>query len=263
MRHAGAIRIDHIMTLMRLFWISPNTPPVKGAYVHYPFDDLMGILALESERNKCLVIGEDLGTVPEAVRKSMVKRGVFSYKLFYFERTKEEEFKPPEAYRSDAVVSVSTHDLPTLRGYWEGADLGLRKKLNLFPSENALNDQLLNRDLDKTRLLKALEREGLLPEGVTTDPASTPEMTPALSRAIHTLLARTPCKLQMVQLEDMVNQSEQVNMPGTTTQHPNWRRKLSLDLETIAKDSNVISIVKAINRERGISSLKPADTAKG
>ncbi len=263
MRHAGAIRIDHIMTLMRLFWIPLNKPSREGTYVHYPFDDLMGILALESERNKCLVIGEDLGTVPDAVRKDMVRWGVFSYKIFYFEKTKEGEFKTPDAYQSDAVVSVSTHDLPTLRGYWEGIDLALRKKLNLFPSKKILNDQLLSRELDRALLLKALEHVDLLPEETTTDPASMPELTTALSRAIHTFLARTPCKIQMVQLEDMLNQPEQANIPGTTNQYPNWRRKLCLDLHTIVKDSNFISIEQAINRERGTGLLKRADTVKG
>jgi len=229
MRHAGAIRIDHIMVLMRLFCIPPHAPASEGIYLHFPFEDLLGIVALESVRNSCLVIGEDLGTVPDAVREGMARRGILSYKLFYFEKEWEGEFRAPGDYPADALVSVSTHDLPTLRGYWEGADLILRREMNLFPSEEAYNNQVASRERDRGLLLTALDREGLLPEGVTTDPASSPTMTEGLSAAIHTYLAMTSCKVQMVQIEELLNQDEQANIPGTTDQHPNWRRKLNLD----------------------------------
>jgi (1->4)-alpha-D-glucan 1-alpha-D-glucosylmutase len=249
MRHAGAIRIDHIMALMRLFCIPPHAPASEGAYLHFPFEELLGIVALESVNNSCLVIGEDLGTVPDAVREGMARRGILSYKLFYFEKEWEGDFRAPRDYPTDALVSVSTHDLPTLRGYWEGADLTLRRELNLFPSEETYNNQISARGRDRGLLLTALDSEGLLPEGVTTDPASAPRMTEGLSTAIHTYLARTSCKIHMVQIEELLNQDEQANIPGTTDQHPNWRRKLNID--ALMENPYARAIGEALTRERG------------
>lgn len=249
MRHAGAVRIDHIMALMRLFCIPPHAPASEGIYLHFPFEDSLGIVALESVRNNCLVIGEDLGTVPDAVREGMARRGILSYKLFYFEKEWEGAFRAPGDYPADALVSVSTHDLPTLRGYWEGADLTLRRELNLFPSEEAYNNQVASRGRDRGLLLATLDREGLLPEGLSTDPASAPTMTEGLSAAIHTYLSRTSCKVQMVQIEELLNQDEQANIPGTTDQHPNWRRKLNLD--ELSKSPYARAIGEALNQARG------------
>ncbi|MFQ5586813.1 MAG: 4-alpha-glucanotransferase [Thermodesulfobacteriota bacterium] len=251
MRHAGAIRIDHIMALMRLFCIPPDTPGSEGAYIHFHFEELLGIVALESVKNRCLVIGEDLGTVPDAVREGMARRGILSYKLFYFEKEWEGDFRGPRDYPTDALVSVSTHDLPTLRGYWEGTDLSLRREMNLYPSEEAYNNQLSSRLRDRGLLLTALEREGLLPAGVTTDPASAPEMTVGLSTAVHTYLARTPCSIQMVQLEELLNQREQANIPGTTNQHPNWRRKLNIEELNESPYSRAIGEALTHEREKG------------
>ena len=123
MRYAGALRIDHVMGLARLFWVPQGGEPGDGAYVHYPFEDLLGILALESQRNRCMVIGEDLGTVPDEVRAAAAREGILSYRVLIFERRNSGEFKAPAEYPVDALVAVSTHDLPTLAGYWEGRDL--------------------------------------------------------------------------------------------------------------------------------------------
>lgn len=251
MRHAGALRIDHVMGLMRLFWVPPDGSAAQGAYVRYPFDDLLGILALESHRNRCLVVGEDLGTVPDEVRAALAPMGVLSYRLLLFQKDWEGSFLPPANYPAQALVSVTTHDLPTLRGFWQGRDLQLRHTLELFPSESFRQAQMEARSQDRARLLAALEREGLLPGGAGLDPADYPEMTWELVRAIHLFLARAPAKLMVVQMEDVLEQSEPVNLPGTTEQWPNWRRKLSIELERWTADGRIADIAEALRDVRG------------
>ncbi|MDX1487052.1 MAG: 4-alpha-glucanotransferase, partial [Acidiferrobacterales bacterium] len=252
MRHAGALRIDHVMGLMRLFWVPPGGKATDGGYVHYAFNDLLGILALESVRNRCMIIGEDLGTVPPEVPAALQPLGVLSYRLFYFEKDNKGELKAPGDYPAQALVSVSTHDLPTLAGFWQGQELLERTALRLFPSEEAREQQLLARTQDRARLLLALEREQLLPAGVTADPASSPEMTSALSQAVHRYIARTPCKLMLVQLEDVIGQRYQVNLPGTTGQRPNWRYRLEVDIDKLFDSERMGDLVGAIRQERGL-----------
>ena len=246
MRHAGALRIDHVMALARLFWVPQGGEPRDGAYVHYPFEDLVGIVTLESHRNRCMIIGEDLGTVPDEVRATLARVGILSYRVLFFERQHSGDFKPPVEYPADALVTAATHDLPTLAGYWEGCDLALRRELGLFPTEDAHQAQLLARAQDCARLLLALEREGLLPECATVDPMSLPEMTPALLRQLQAFLARSPACMQVVQLEDVIGVREQVNLPGTTSEHPNWRRKLPLALERWPRDERFAGLTRAL-----------------
>jgi (1->4)-alpha-D-glucan 1-alpha-D-glucosylmutase len=250
MRNAGALRIDHVMSLMRLFWVTPSQACVMGSYVAYPFQDLLGILALESHRNRCLVIGEDLGTVPKEVRDALYTLGVLSYRLLYFEKVTQGGFKPPAEFERQAVVAASTHDLPTLAGYWLGRDLELREQLALFPNRKSRERQVIERAEDRARLLMALEREGVLPDGMSVQPVATPEMTTKLNEAIHTFLARTPSRVMLVQLEDILGHTEQVNLPGTNAQYPNWRYKLSLDLELWSSDPRIKSLTNALNVER-------------
>ena len=251
MRGAGALRLDHVMGLMRLYWVPPGMRGDQGAYVAYPLRDLLGILALESQRNRCLVVGEDLGTVPDAVRAAMHELGVLSYRLMYFERQEGGDFLAPGRYPEEALVAAGTHDLPTLAGFWRGADLDLRARLGLFPDEEERSRQSVARGEDRARVLRALERENLLPEGLAPDPAGVPEMTPDLARALHRYLARTPAKIVLVQAEDMLGEPDQVNLPGTTEAHPNWQRKLSLDLEEWAQDPRSVKLAEAMTRERG------------
>jgi (1->4)-alpha-D-glucan 1-alpha-D-glucosylmutase len=250
MRHTGALRIDHVMGLMRLYWIPEGTPNAQGAYVHYPLEDLLGILALESQRNQCMVIGEDLGTVPDEMRYAMQDYGVLSYRLLYFERRDGGELKAPVEYPAAALVAASTHDLPTLAGYWAGRDLQQRWELGLYPNEEAHQQHILERAQERARLLLALQREGLLPPGTTLDPAATPEMTPGLMRAVHVYLARAPSKVLMVQLEDVLGTLDQVNVPGTTDQYPNWRRKLPLELERWPGEERFPALCAAIDAQR-------------
>jgi (1->4)-alpha-D-glucan 1-alpha-D-glucosylmutase len=251
MKHAGALRIDHVMGLARLFWVPPGGEPSSGAYVRYPFEDLVGILALESHRNRCLVVGEDLGTVPDEVRATLGAAGVLSYRLLYFERSEGGEFKPPADYPKQALVAASTHDLPTLAGWWAGRDLTLRAELGLFPTPEAREAQVIGRAQDRARLLLALEREELLPPGATVNPVSVPEMTPAFARNLAAYLARSPAQVMVVQLEDVLGAREQANLPGTTDRHPNWRRKLAAALERFPEDERFIELARTLARLRG------------
>jgi 4-alpha-glucanotransferase len=250
MRYAGALRIDHVMGLTRLFWIPVGGVPADGGYVGYPLHALLGIVALESQRNRCLIIGEDLGTVPDDVRIALNDAGVLSYDVFYFERRSSGEFKSPSEYAQQAIAVASTHDLPTLAGWWEGRDLALRDALGLFPTEAEHDRQLAARAQDRAQLLVALDNAKLKPEGMSLDPSRVPAMTPELARAVHVYLARTPAKLTAAQLEDVVGMLDQTNLPGTTTEHPNWRRKLILSLEEFQHDARFDDLATELRHER-------------
>jgi 4-alpha-glucanotransferase len=237
LRYGGAIRIDHVMALFRLFWIPRGLPAAKGTYVHYPAEDLLAILALESTRARTLVIGEDLGTVPDWVRDRLAASGVLSYRVFYFERTGSGACKAPESYPAQSLAVVTTHDLPTLSGYWEGTDIELRTKLGLFASDEARIQMLADRQMEKTWIFAALKSEGLLPPGLPDDPARTPAMTTELSDAIHQYMARTPAWIVLANVEDVLGSRSQTNLPGTVDQHPNWCHKLPVTVEELVKDS--------------------------
>jgi (1->4)-alpha-D-glucan 1-alpha-D-glucosylmutase len=253
MRDAGALRIDHVMGLLRLFWIPEGASGVDGAYVHYPFDDLVGILSLESHRNRCLIIGEDLGTVPDEVRAGLGAAGVLSYRVFWFERDGG-GFKHPRDWPEQAIATVSTHDLPTLAGFWVGDDLAERARLGLFPSEQMRQKLYADRSLDRERLLAALINEGLLPPDAPRDTAAWPEMTPALARAAHAFVARTRSRIAMLQLEDLIGFREQVNLPGTSAERANWRLRLPMTIDGMFADSRVRDTFLAMCAERGVRS---------
>ena len=245
MRHAGALRIDHVMGLMRLFWIPAGSAPGEGTYVGYPLDDLLGILALESVRNGCAVVGEDLGTVPDAVRSALHDARVHSYRVLYFERGAGGEFLPPARYPAQALVTVSTHDLPTLHGFWKGADLAARDALDLFPSAELRDRQFADRDADRSHLAQALAHENLLARAPADDALSFDDVL-----AVHAYVARTPCALMTVQLEDVFGESDQVNLPATMdAQYPNWRRKTPVDLEAWDADGRFGAVCAAIRAE--------------
>ena len=229
MADPGALRLDHVMGLRRLFWIPRGGRAADGAYITYPFEDLLGILALESHRNRCLVIGEDLGTVPDEVRHAMARERILSYKVLIFEREHGGDFKAPQRYESQALVSATTHDLPTLAGFWTARDVSLRDELGLFPNAGQRDAELWHRGEDRRRLLDALAREGLAP--ALTDPPSPTAIPAGLAQAVHAFLARTPCKVLVVQMEDMQGVDTPVNIPGTSDEYPNWQRRLPTNLE--------------------------------
>jgi 4-alpha-glucanotransferase len=207
LRHAGGLRIDHVMGLFRLFWIPRGARPRHGAYVRYPADDLLAIVALESHRARALVVGEDLGTVEPGVREQLAAHGLLSTRLLWFESS------PPSRWPAAALAAVTTHDLPTLAGLWTGADLDLQRAAGLAVEEGA---SLAMRD----RLAALL--------GVPRDAA----VTEVIERA-HRLLGKAPCAILLATLEDALAVEERPNLPGTTRERPNWSLALPLPLEAV------------------------------
>ena len=250
LRYGGAIRIDHVMALFRLFWIPRGLPPAMGTYVHYRDDELLAILALESVRAKAMVIGEDLGTVPDWVRDRLGTAGVFSYRVFYFEREYGGSWKPPAQYPAQSLAVVTTHDLPTLSGYWEGVDIETRSELGLFASEEARNAMWAERHREKKGILAALKSEGFLPMEVSDDPTHVPRMTTELMEHIHHYLARTPASIVLANIDDIIGTRCQTNLPGTVDQHPNWCRKLSLTVEDLVQDARFERLASLLRMTR-------------
>lgn len=244
MRHAGALRLDHVMQLQRLYWVPRGRAADEGAYVRMPVDDLIGIVALESRRNHTVVIGEDLGTVPEGFRERMEAAGLYGYRLFVFERDQQGAFKPPQDFTEQALVALGTHDLPSLLGYWYGIDVGERARLNLYPREGQDAEERRQRDGDRHRLVEALQRQGLLPDHFPRDGTLSEHHVRALADAVHAYLERTASKIMMVQPEDVLGLVMQFNLPGTVDQHPNWRRRYPMELEAILTHSRLMETAR-------------------
>lgn len=261
MKYAGALRIDHALGIFRLFWIPSGMSPKDGTYVRYPYEDLLRIIALESVRNDTIVVAEDLGTIGENVRENLKRFKMLSYRLFYFERNyPDPSFLPPSKYPELALSATTTHDLPTLYGYWIGRDIKERKRLGKYRDDETLYSQLRERERDRYLIIGALKKEGLLPE----DFQSPPEMTEELCLAIYHYLMKTPSRIVLVSLDDMLGRIDQQNMPGVTEGYPNWRQKIETNLEEIIKrDSRFVkfihSLVDTIARDIKDSISSPSD----
>lgn len=253
MRHAGILRIDHVMSLNRLYWIPNGMAATAGAYVTYPFDDLLRLVALESCRHGCAVIGEDLGTVPEGFRDTMRSADMLSYRVVFFERRAGGGFVPPAEYPALAAASAATHDMATVEGFWLGRDIAWRRRLGLYPDAHADQAEAAERSRDRSLLLEALAGEGLLaPErfGEFLPESGEPAYSTELGGAILTYVARSRARLMLVQLEDVVAESEQANLPGTTDAHPNWRRRTSRLLEEIVSGAELRRVAGVIEEAR-------------
>jgi 4-alpha-glucanotransferase len=249
MKYGGALRIDHALGLFRLFWIPKGMAPKDGAYVRYPSEDLLRIIALESVRNRTVVIAEDLGTIGENVREALKKFHMLSYRLFYFERDYPDlSFLPPEKYPNMALCAVTTHDLPTLYGYWIGQDLKTKKELGMYPDKSLWQQYANERERDKERILTALNSHGILPDGYPSEPKRIPQMTPKLCLAIYRYLTRTPCKLVLVSLDDILGTLNQQNMPATIDSYPNWIQKTPMPLEEILSDRRFFDLSEIFER---------------
>ena len=236
-RPGGALRIDHVMKFFRLFWIAEGQGAAQGGYVRDYSEDLIKILCLESLRSKTLIIGEDLGTVPGEVREVLRQHGIFSYRLFYFEKKESGEFKDPGEYPEWALAAVSTHDLPTLAGFWSSGDIRLRRDLGLLPDDQAFQAALLHRIHDKRRMIDTFHRCGFLSEAEARrlQAQDQPRITPELHRAFIGFLVSTPAKLVVLNQEDLFLEMNQQNLPGTTDQYPNWKRKMRYSLEDLVR----------------------------
>jgi 4-alpha-glucanotransferase len=253
MSAAGAIRIDHAMGLQRLYWIPQGLDARDGGFVRYPFGRMLDSLAELSERYRAMVIGEDLGTVPIGFRDVMRDRGLLSYRVFYFERHPDGSFFEGSSFPREAFACVGTHDLPTLRGWWWSTDVTARKMLG-FASEAFAEEAYRERQRNRWQMLTLLANAGLLKETLRTaalDGGEVPNDLPDdVFVALHVHMARTPCRLFGVQLEDLSGAVDQVNLPGTHMEYPNWRRKLPITLEDFPGFPLYAQTIRAVARER-------------
>jgi 4-alpha-glucanotransferase len=236
MRHAGALRMDHVMGLFRLFWIPDGATGREGAYVRYPAEDLLGILALESQRHNAIVVGEDLGVVPPEVPPAMERWGLLSSKVLYFEREDGGRFKPQSSYPELALASDNTHDMPTVAGFWSGRDIELRQSLGLV-DEKGTQDGAAHRDHEKRQLLDRLREDAALP--LHEHPPLNAAGVPRVKRAVHELLCNSSAALVALSLDDLGDETEPVNVPGVgADKYPVWSRKMHKTIPEIAAASD-------------------------
>ena len=226
MRLYGVLRIDHVMALCRLWWVLNGKTADFGAYVHYDAEVMFAILALESRRNRCVIIGEDLGTVPDEARHLLNRYQVFSYKVMYFSKGWN-GFQLPEEYPEQAITVISTHDVAPLAGYWTGKDLDTMFKLGTLPDAATFQTALDEREHDKADLLDKLKETGCLGADVQM-PAKADE---TLLAALHKYGALSRSKLYAVQLENLLGVIDNLNVPGVTEGYPNWAQKMPVSLE--------------------------------
>jgi 4-alpha-glucanotransferase len=235
LRHAGALRIDHVLGLFRQYWIPRGMEGRDGAYVRFPGNDLLGIAALESVRANALIVGEDLGTVPPEVPPALERWGVLSSKVMYFEsEPKRRRFKPPRAYPALALTTANTHDMPTIAAFWRESDIDLRAKVKAIPTRRAVAAARQERAEAREGLATSLIEEGLWPAG------EEPESDLALREAVHAFLRRTPSWLVGLSLDDLTGEVEPVNLPGVAPdQWPSWTRRMTKSLEEMIESADV------------------------
>lgn len=242
LRNAGGVRIDHILGLVRLWLVPDGAQATEGVYLAYPFDDLLSLIALESRRHAAIVIGEDLGTVPHGLRDRLAAAGVAGLRVFQFERDGG-RFFPSDWYPASSVAMTSTHDTATLAGWWRGADIALREATGQLPAGRTRADCEAERIQERRAAWEALANSGA-GQGVAPDPA-VPE--PVLDAAFR-FLAKTPAELVLLPLEDVIGAQDQPNLPGTTTEHPNWARRYRECSAILLRDPAVANRLDGMTR---------------
>lgn len=249
--HAGGVRIDHVMGLARMWLVPEGAPPSGGIYIGYPFKELMDLLTLEAWRHEALVVGENLGTVPEGFTEEMDRRGFLGMSVLWFERVPGDatRFRLPQQWPAHTMAMATTHDLPTLRGWWVGRDIAWRERQGEYSEQEALRQRRV-REEEKQALWSAMCEAGL------ADPDTRlPEAAPVAEMLSY--VAGTPAVLFSVALEDITGQEEQVNLPGRvppgqTDSHPNWRRTLSVPVDDLLRRGEAPLLLAAIRRARGM-----------
>lgn len=249
MKGCGALRIDHVMSLMRLWWCPDEGSNANGAYVYYPVDALFAILRLESVRNRCSVIGEDLGVVPPEIRPYLDNAGIFSNSLFYFEKYDGWHFRKPEHYKPHSLAMMTNHDVPPLLCWWSEADLAIRRRIGLVKEEK-YEDELNWRRGEKGQILCWLQEQGLLPDSWSPQDTAR-ELDDELRTALCRAYGGVNASLVSLQLDDLAGADLPINIPGTHTEYANWRRKIPLDTSTIFNSSIALRMMQAMCEGRG------------
>ena len=233
MRNCGALRIDHAMGLFRLWWCPNGNTENKGAkfgcYVHYPLQDMIGIIKLESQRQQCLVFGEDLGTVPQEITDSLPPARFYSNVMAVFEQ-EDDLYVMPDAFKEKALAVIVCHDTPTLRGWWEAKDIDLARSLKIFTEERAAKEHI-GREVSRKAIINTLAKIGECPHGVEPNAEHTPAYSREIMERFSYYLALSRSQIASVQLEDAMMIDTPVNVPGTSTEYPNWQRRLTVNLE--------------------------------
>mgnify|MGYP002619356223 CR=1 FL=1 len=240
LRHAGALRIDHAMSLYRLFWIPAGMKAGEGAYVLYPMPQMLRVLAEVSQKAKAIIIGEDLGVVPEGFREQMKKANLLGYRIFYFEQD-DNGFIGPEHWPRCALACIGSHDTSTLAGWWTGSDIDCRERIGLFDTETADQERARRRD-EKRQVIETLHLLGAHQAGEAFDEA--------VAAGVHRLVARAPSLLFATQMEDLLGLIDQPNMPGTVDEHPNWCRRLPVAIDELESCPILRAVIGAISEER-------------
>jgi 4-alpha-glucanotransferase len=254
MAHAGALRLDHVMALLRLFRIPRGMTPADGTYHEYPFEALLAIAARESERQGCVIVGEDLGNVPNGFRERMAREAILSYRVLLFEREENGQFKTPGAYPPLALATATTHDVPTLPGWALGRDIDVRESIG-HASPEAAEEMRNVRRVDASRLLDALRHAGTLDDAefahthrALDERIGDGQAYAGLVRAAYAYLALSPARLVLAQLDDVLGEVDQINLPGTFVEYPNWRRKNARGIDEFVTDERVTAFAADMNR---------------
>lgn len=239
---AGGIRIDHALGLGRLWVVPDGAPSTDGAYLTMPLDDMLRIIAIESQRAQAIVIGEDLGTVPEGLRPKLEERALLGMRVLWFERDEDGAFTPPAKWDSQAVAMTGTHDLPTVAGWWCGRDIEWNRDIGRGPPADNAEEE---RRTDRSLLWQALARSSAT--GAAEPPARMP--APVVDAAlVH--VASSACPLAILPVEDLIGAVEQPNLPGTIDAHPNWRRRLPAPTDALLTQADVAARIDAIKKAR-------------
>lgn len=235
--HAGGLRIDHVLGLMRLWLVPQGASATEGGYLRYPLDDMLRLVALESWRHRAIVIGEDLGTVAPGFRQQLAARGILGMQVLWFEQDKESNYLAASRWSPDALATTSTHDLPTVAGWWAGRDIEWRDRLGLFKVDQSYESEQQTRRHERARLAATLGLLGSNPTTQTLEAADIPASQVLNACACH--LGSTSAPLVLLPIEDVLGLEEQANLPNSTAEHPNWRRRWAMDASDLLASDEV------------------------
>ncbi|GHB08223.1 4-alpha-glucanotransferase [Modicisalibacter luteus] len=251
-QHAGGLRIDHILGLMRLWLVPHGASPKEGGYVSYPLDDMLRLVALESWRHRGIVVGEDLGTVAPGFRDKLTERGILGMQVLWFEQDDDGSFLPAKQWSNTAMATTTTHDLPTVAGWWAGRDIDWRSRLDLLGDNQDADSEHQARSEARAHLAGTLDLLGHAtprPSALQASDLSASQVLDACARHI----GRTPSPLAILPVEDVLGLEEQANLPGTLDEHPNWRRRWMAEADALLVPDEVRHRLGELQRGRDIS----------